>query len=1205
MIRRRIFAVAAGILLSFSGIVSGHEALQNGFRNPPDSARPQCWWHWVDRKVTAQGIAADLKAMREFGFSTAHLFAVMGRPGSSEWPEIMSPAWRKLFCRAAEEARKNNIQLGMNNCPGWTCSGGPWIKPEDSMKKLVFTENSVTGGRPARLAQPRFQHGFYRDTAVLAFPAKAGAIPVPHVAVTGKYSDPASLCDGDPESGILFLPASPGFKEVITLTYPEVIEAKVMTFQFGAPSIFMDLTIEVSTDGKTFTTAARKKMGYIRDRGDARAVLLHQGRGVRGKIFRLTLLPGDMPWWLGDRRLRICEIRASGNDLIPDVTSRNGMGGFEYMPEAPDTAGMPGIRIAQMVDLTGKMQQDGSLGADALPDGMWTVLRIGMTTTGAMNRPVSLAGLECDKLSKRGLDAHWPHMMGVLLEDTRDLKVIRSATIDSYEAGGQTWTDTLPEDFCRLRGYELRPWLPAVLGYVVESRGESARFLYDFQRTLSDLFAENYFDYFTELCHKNGLQSYIEPYWGPFDHIRAGRSADVPMGEFLTEEPAPVPMKLPAVIGNAGGRKRVGAEAFTSSPPAGRWQQTPYQLKRIGDKAWLSGVSLFIVHSYVHQPFEAAPGMSLGHHGIHVNRHTPWWHMGRAWSDYLARGQWLLQQGDRMADLLVLAGEGTPNHTPHLPDLYAAGWDFDYCSWNDVMELLRFRDGNFILGIGRRYPVFSLGRDKYLSLATLQKAEALLAAGGTVAGLPPTGSPTLADRGKEAEYRALIRRLWGGQICPGTVRAVGKGRLIVSQNPVQIMRLAGIPVRWQAPAGLGVVGRDAGKYRIYYLAPRSGERFRGKVRLEVPPGMVPEVWDAVTGKTSPLAVWKKQDNMVEWDLELDSGGSCFLVMVPGNGTAPVQEMMRKKTQIIIRRAIYRAVGSPDGKDVTGLVLKHLAASGSAGFPVTNYRLGGDPAPMKRKELYLEGMADGYPFRICIPENAPVDLSQTGAPLPGEGTFHRNRAGILFEKAGSMDLKLADGKKVTVTSGELPGPVGLNEDWQVTFLQEPALPEPVHFARLMPWNACENPAVRYFSGTAVYQKKFVLPETMFAEDLFLYLDLGEVRNVAEVFVNGRSAGVWWCPAFTRDVTGLLVPGENTVTVKVANVWPNRLIGDGQTAWKDPVTDGIPDWVRQGGRRSPSGRRTWSNYIGWKPTEKPLDSGLIGPAAIRCRRFVPVR
>ena len=142
MIRRRIFAVAAGILLSFSGIVSGHEALQNGFRNPPDSARPQCWWHWVDRKVTAQGIAADLKAMREFGFSTAHLFAVMGRPGSSEWPEIMSPAWRKLFCRAAEEARKNNIQLGMNNCPGWTCSGGPWIKPEDSMKKLdqgIFT----------------------------------------------------------------------------------------------------------------------------------------------------------------------------------------------------------------------------------------------------------------------------------------------------------------------------------------------------------------------------------------------------------------------------------------------------------------------------------------------------------------------------------------------------------------------------------------------------------------------------------------------------------------------------------------------------------------------------------------------------------------------------------------------------------------------------------------------------------------------------------------------------------------------------------------------------------------------------------------------------------------------------------------------------------------------------------------------------------
>jgi len=284
--------------------------LKEGFRNPPDTARPQCWWHWVDRAVTAKGITADLEAMRDFGYDTAHIFTVHGRPGPSEWPEIMSPEWRKLFRHAAAEAARVGVKLGMNNCPGWTSSGGPWVKPEDSMKKLVFSETAAGGGKSVKLPQPRSLCDFYRDVAVLAFPAE-GMISAPTATIDLSNMDAKTLVDGDPGTGLLFDPNDPAFKAVVTLTYPEAVTARALTFRFGAPSIFADILIEVSADGAEFSEVAHPVFRVIRDRGDERAVLLGKGDGVRGKVFRITLRPASMPSWLGDRRLKLCEIRAT------------------------------------------------------------------------------------------------------------------------------------------------------------------------------------------------------------------------------------------------------------------------------------------------------------------------------------------------------------------------------------------------------------------------------------------------------------------------------------------------------------------------------------------------------------------------------------------------------------------------------------------------------------------------------------------------------------------------------------------------------------------------------------------------------------------------------------------------------------------------------------------------------------------------------
>ena len=280
-----------------------------------------------------------------------------------------------------------------------------------------------------------------------------------------------------------------------------------------------------------------------------------------------------------------------------------------------------------------------------MPQGKWTILRIGHTTTGKTNGPSHYTGLECDKLNRRGLDAHWPGMMARIEAQLKPTGALKYAIIDSYEAGGQNWTEGFDEEFLKRRGYDLKPYLPAVIGFVVGTPQQSARFLFDFQRTISELFAENYYDYFTELCHRNGLLSITESYFGPFDYLRCARNADIPTGEFWVGSGTSI-SRMPGSAAHFHGKARVGAESFTAGPVEGRWQQDPAQLKIYGDRAWIHGVTQLVMHSYVHQPYlNVRPGWTLAQHGSHLSRANTWWPYGNGWVDYINRSQFLLQQG--------------------------------------------------------------------------------------------------------------------------------------------------------------------------------------------------------------------------------------------------------------------------------------------------------------------------------------------------------------------------------------------------------------------------------------------------------------------------------------------------------------------------------------------------------------------------------
>jgi hypothetical protein len=174
---------------------------------------------------------------------------------------------------------------------------------------------------------------------------------------------------------------------------------------------------------------------------------------------------------------------------------------------------------------------------------------------------------------------------------------------------------------------------------------------------------------------------------------------------------------------------------------------------------------------------------------------------------------------------------------------------------------------------------------------------------------------------------------------------------------------------------------------------------------------------------------------------------------------------------------------------------------------------------------------------------------------------------------------------TASSLQLPEPAetqvprledALNKDWSVSFQPGRGAPEMVAFDRLTSWSDNSIDDVKYFSGTATYAKTIEIPESALAPGAHLWLDLGDVKDVAEVAVNGKYLGILWKTPFKVDVTGALKPGSNQIVIEVTNLWVNRLIGDQQfyAVKKYTFTDITP----------------------YKTDSPLLPSGLLGPVRI---------
>jgi len=503
---------------------------------------------------------------------------------------------------------------------------------------------------------------------------------------------------------------------------------------------------------------------------------------------------------VGDYRIPNIEVKAAFQKRSSHKPSK-----AEFAPEMI-------IAHGGITNLTARMDTAGRLVWD-VPPGQWTVVRFGHTSTGVENAPApkSGGGLECDKLSREGIEANFAGMMAKLSADNglkpgkqnpvaadvsrlkyqEDQSGLTSAAtflkqgsglvathIDSWENGTQNWTAKMREEFQQRRGYDLLPFLPVMTGRVVGSLEISERFLWDLRQTISELIIENYASHMRELAHAAGMRFTVEAYGGPCDSIPYAGQSDEPMGEFWT--PGGSAMEACRVMASAAhvhGKRIVGAEAFTSAEKE-KWREHPATIKAIGDRAFCEGINRFVFHRYALQPWaeERRPGMMMGPWGQHYERTQTWWEWTPAWHEYLARCQFMLRQGLFVADICYLQPEAPPQGPG---DHKRGGYAWDECTAEAVLTRMSVKEGRIVLPDGMNYRVLVLPQVETMTPALLRKIKELVQAGATVVGPPPTKSPSLAGYPQcDEAVKQLANEIWKPGEAISGAQASGQGRVV-------------------------------------------------------------------------------------------------------------------------------------------------------------------------------------------------------------------------------------------------------------------------------------------------------------------------------------------------------------------------------------------------------------------------------------------
>jgi hypothetical protein len=1077
------------------------DSMAQAFRRPPEDAAPRTFWHWTGGNITREGILKDLRWMKQVGIGGVQigdLSAGCCQTIADKVP-FRSLQWYQDVKLAATESRRLHLEMSLFSSAGWSLAGGPWVKPAEAMKKLVWSDTVLQGPLDfqARLPHPPTVNGpfqnmsrarktdpvFYGQTAVLAYRTPADEQEAaglhPEVTTSAGSVDGTPLLDHDLNSGLSVSVPRKGGPAWIQLKFAKPFTARAVSI--AAPKGIPFARVLASTDGRHYRPIAVMPGPQNYRGGKVRTFSFPAVTATYFKVEMTAAAPSPaevilQPRPHADSIYTLTELTLHGGARVNRWEDKACFGSFLDNYTGSETPAYPSAAVidtASIIDLSEKMDPDGTLHWN-VPPGKWTIMRFGYSLTGAKNRPARPGGLgyEVDKLNPRYVNRYLDGYLDSLAQVLGPLfgSALSYVTLDSWEAGMQNWTDDMVREFKKRRGYDPTPYLPVLAGRVVGSAAISDRFLWDFRRTLADMFAENFYGTVTAYLHKKGLKTYGEASGVslviPEDALANKKLVDIPMGEFWVHHLHPESMYYFDVRGAASaahvyGKPLVAAESFT-----GGGYQDPYTLKSIADYWLTQGVNRIVLHNTALQPLDTKPGNMMV--GTNFNRNITWAGLARPFMTYLSRACYLLQQGNYVADIAYLLKEGAPSSMPFwgagLRPAPPEGYDYDFVNTDVLLNRMKVAgDGSIVLPGGMRYRLLVLPPVRRMTLPVLRKIAGMVKAGATVVGPRPTGSPSLAGYpAADEKIRALADSVWGDINGISLTKSYyGKGRVFWGLPLARVLSLLSVPrdVTLDKPLGarFSWIHRRGGKTDIYFIAnlTDSVQQVRGRFRVTAP---AVSLWDPVGGAVRQVSC------------DTASGFSTVSLHLPRHGSV---------------------------------------------------------------------------FVVFSPS-----VPASGAPAV----------------KGEMDTLMT-----------VKGP------WKITFPMNLGAPPAVTLPRLDSWTMSEIKGVKYFSGTATYHKSFQLKAGQIQKVARLLLDLGDVKDIAQVFVNGRPLGILWTPPFRVEVTDALRTGTNDLVIKVTNEWVNRLIGDATL---------------------PSPQRILSSGLsrfGRPPALRP--SGLLGPVRLEKYRIAP--
>ena len=1133
------------LLLLLAGFVSAQETYKKettAFQPTIESSRPWVYWYWMKSAYSKVGITADLEAMKQAGIEGAYLMTIKGpaEPPLIEPPVLqLSPEFWDMVRWAFIEADRLGVKLAFHAADGFAVAGGPWITPEMSMQKVVWSTTEFLGGKKVSMKLPVPEHyqDYYQDIATYA-------IPIKELEQSSKITIPKVTTSNEEEAYFLANPAKDGNLKIsdkgwILYEFDSPFLCRNINIQTkGLDFQAQRLIIETSNDGINFSFHQRlqpPRQGWQNtDYGTTSAI-----KAVTAKYFRFVFDPAgtepgaedlDFAKW-NQANLKVSKITLSNQSLIDNYEGKSGAV-WRLSPTTteafiPNSNAFPKsaiINVSKFVDANGNLNWKA-------PKGKWKIIRMGHTSTGHENATGGAGkGLEVDKLNPDLIRFQLDHWFGEAVRTagpeltSRVLKILH---LDSWECGSQNWSSVFQAEFKKRRGYDIVDYLPVMAGIPIESTATTEKVLYDVRKTIAELVADNFFGTVAEIAKENNVKFSSENVAPTMmsDGLLHFKYVDYPSGEFWLKSPThdkPFDMLDAISGGHIYGKDIIQAEAFTALRMD--WDEHPGNLKTVADRNYALGINRFFYHVFVHNPWiDRKPGMTLDDIGSFFQRDQTWWKPGKAWFDYCQRVQLQLQKGKPVVDLAVFIGEDLPSRSlvpdrlfPFIPNVFGQE--------RVASEKLRLEN--------KGQPTAKMPKEVTYSKNNTDLSQWINPMNGYQ--YDSFNADVLLNRAKVENGKISF----GGGIEYSALLFPGSRRMA----PNKIISLA------VAEKILQLV-KD-GATAFIDEKPIAAPSFQTDIDAKK--------WKAVVDE-----LWIKPNDLIE-------NNSASISWKLGKGTVIVLPFLDADFSKIEMDPDVLFSDSKN-QDRGSIAWTHRRTADEEIYFISNQLEEQRTISISFRESgKIPSLYNPVTDEITVLKEWKVENGRTIIPLE----LDKNESCFVIFKRKTTITNLANGTNLS----SFKTVQILDENWNLQFDANFKGPEKaLKINSLFDWSTSENENIKYYSGTAVYTKELVRDQNTKEA---VYLNLGSIANLAEVIVNGIDCGTIWTFPYRTNISKALKKGKNTITIKVTNTWANRLIGDQKLPEKDRLT-----WTTARYRLVES--------------ENLLKAGLLGPVTLEIK------